>query len=219
MLRQTSDDSNYPDKFIYAILLDERNKIAEREANKRKLRSIFNKKIICMPLEVSTNIPCDCVPEHLGCKVLKSKYKIPKPLSTLYGDMINVTTIDGNKEYAFKPLTSGKYNKYSRQGNKPAYYTIFNDYLYIIGAPLNLMAVLIHIVPEDPVTMDEINLCDPEGNEQGDTCFDPTKDTFNIDGHLIPIIIELALEKLIPSMQITEDMTNNTSSPRKDETI
>lgn len=220
IVRQTSDDSVYSDMFIYHLLLDERNLLIEREANKRKMRSLFNTKTICMPLVLSKDIPCDCVPEELGCYVLKSKYPIPKPVSTLYGDMIKVTSLDGSKEYSFKASFAGKYNKYSRLGRPPAYYTIYNDHLYLIGVPHNnLKAVLIHIIPEDPVSMDEINLCDETGEELGDTCFDPTQDTFNLDGHLVSVMIEMVLKKLGISLQITEDVTNNASSTRTDENI
>lgn len=219
-IRQTSDDSVYSDMYLYHLILDERNLLIERELNKRKMRSLFNMKTVCMPLVLSKDIPCDCVPEELGCYVLKSKYLIPKPLSSLYSDMISVTSLDGSKQYSFKSTFSGKYNKYSRQGKAPAYYTIYNNYLYMIGIPHNnLKAVLVNIIPEDPTELDNISLCDEDGNDLGETCFDPTIDSLNIDGHLITTLIDLVLKKLGISLQLIEDTTNNSSSTRTDDNI
>jgi hypothetical protein len=220
MLRQTSDDSVYTDPFIYSLLLDKRNLLIEREANKRKMRSLFNRKTICMPFIESNTIPCDCIPEELGCIALRSKYPVPRPVSTIFGDLIWLYTLDLSDDISFKQTFVGKYNKYSRQGSVPAYAVYYNEYVYIIGWPENkLEAAIIQIIPEDPVEMDQITLCDEEGNELDDTCFDPTLDTFNIDAHLHAFMIELVIKEITGSFNYQEDITNNSSSPIKAETI
>lgn len=219
-VRQTSDDSRYSDLYIYHSLLDVRNTIVERELNKRVMRSSFNYKPICMPLIESRDIPCDCIPEALGCIALKSKYPIPKPISSNYSDALIITSIDGSNEFAPKNAVSGKYSKYTRLANPPAYYLIYDDYLYIIGEKHNdLPAVLIQIIPEDPVSMDNITLCDKDGNELDDTCFDPTKDDFNVDGHLTGVIIKEVVQQLTQSIAMIEDTTNNSASEGTPDTI
>lgn len=225
-LKQTSSDSIYGDQFLYDILLDIRNQIIEQAFNKRQNLSRFNKKIICMPLELSKNIPCDCLPEHLGCEVLKSKYPIPAPVSSNYGDILSVLSVDGSRQYTMKEVVSGKYNKYSRLASVPAYATIYNNYLYIIGIPNNeLDMVLIELIPKDPISLYSIPkykangslVCDNEGNTI--TCYDERLDTFNIDGRFISTIIQMARSYILEGMQIPEDTTNNRSSERQPTTI
>lgn len=219
-IRQTSDDSEYSDMYLYHMLLDSRNLLIERELNKRKMRSSFNWKTLCMPLIKSNEIPCDCIPEDLGCIALRTKYKVPKPISSIFSDTIKILSLDGRKEITMKSTLAGKHNKYSRQGKPPVYATYYNEYIYIIGYPNNnLPAVLIQLIPEDPVEMDNITLCDEKGNELDDTCFDPTKDTFNIDGYLMKAVVESTLATLGKSMQLNEDYTNDNSSPRVESTL
>jgi hypothetical protein len=166
-----------------------------------------------MPLVKSNQIPCDCIPEHLGCVVLKSKYKIPKPIKNNAYDFLSVTTIDGLTQYSYNELVVGKNNKYKRTNKFKPYYTIINEYLYLIGVPNNdLKAVLIRGLFEDPSEADDITLCDENGNELDDTCFDPRRDTFQIDGHLQSPMIDMTLEKLKIPLTVTEDLTNNAQS-------
>jgi hypothetical protein len=221
-VRQTSGDTPYSDQYIYDLLLDERNELIEREINKRKMRSLFNWSIICMPLIESTKIPCDCVPEDLGCVVLRSKYKIVKPISSLFTDMVKITSIDGTKQYSIKSGIESKYaSKYSRTSSAKVHATIIDDYLYIIGVKKNdLPAVLIHIIPEDPTELDNITLCELDGTETSETCFDPTKNDFNIEARLIKVMIQnIMTNRFGISMNIQEDYTNNASSPKIESTL
>jgi hypothetical protein len=212
-LRQTSDDSSFSDKLVYATLLDVRNDLIYKELNKYKRKSKFLFKTLCMPLELASDIPCDCIPEGLGCTALKSKYELPLPLRDHMRDFLIVTTLDGSVEISYREPGAGRYNKYSRLGRTAAYFTIYNNFLYIIGWPNNsLKAVKIDIIPQDPTDLDDISLCDENGNNLGETCFDPIKDTFNIDGHLVGIMIDMTLERLAPTLQLPEDLSNNSNS-------
>jgi uncharacterized small protein (DUF1192 family) len=167
-----------------------------------------------MPLVKSNQIPCDCVPEHLGCVVLRSKYKIPRPIKSDLYELITVTTLDGRIEFPQQEITSGKYNKYKKVNNLKPYYTVINEYLYLIGVPNNnLNAVLVNMVLEDPTEADMITLCDEDGNETDDTCFDPRKDTFQLDGHLYrPLIYRALTEHFNIPKSSAEDITNDTLS-------
>lgn len=213
LIRQTSDDSVYADEFLYSILLDHRNLLLYRELNKNKYISKFLYKTICMPLIESNQIPCDCLPDGLGCTVLRSKYKIPKPLRSQSYLLLKVLTLDGNHEFGYQEIRVGKYNKYKRTNSLKAYYTIYNEYLYIIGYPNNrLKAVLVEMILEDPSQADSISLCDENGNDQEETCFDPLFDTFQIDAHLVAPMIEMTLKTLTIPLQLPEDTSNDSVS-------
>lgn len=209
-LHLSNKNNYYSDQFIYDLLLDERNLLMYRELNKKKSKNKFIWKTICMPLVKSKDIPCDCIPSELGCVVLKSKYKIPKPLNSLTGTMMKVLSLDGYKEYSYKEVRNGKFNKYSRNLVFQPYYTMYNDYLYLIGVPnLDLPAVLIEIIPKDPSELDNISLCDNSGNETGGTCFDPLTDTFNTESYLISTIIDNVFEKLTGSLKLPVNLSND----------
>ena len=67
---------------------------------------------------------CPCLPP-IGCDMLRSKYKLPKPLSGLSGSLIQtVTTIDRGKKLnevsmnAVKSLTGNKYTSKSERSSQ-----------------------------------------------------------------------------------------------------
>lgn len=212
LIRQTSDDSPYADEFLYSVMLDHRNLLVYRDLNKNKYISKFLYKTVCMPLEKSNQIPCNCVPAGLGCIVLKSKYKIPKPIKTHLYQFLKVLTIDGNIEFDNKEIRVGKFDKYKRTNSLKPYFTIYNEYLYLIGYPDNaLKALLVEMILEDPSQADEITLCDTNGVPQDETCFNPLEDTFQIDGHLIGAMIEMTLKTLAIPLALPEDVSNDTN--------
>lgn len=207
-----SNDTRYTDEFIYSVLLPIRTLLLHRELEKNKSWSPFLYKTICMPLELSSNIPCDCIPEGTGCVVLKSKFKVPKPIRLRRRDIMDVLTLDGYDEFPYAPVVKGKYRKYRRTKADEAYYTIYNEYLYIIGYPdNNLKGVLLSIIMEDPCEADGISMCDENMNPLEDTCFNPLTDTFQIDKHLEDVMIEMALKTLGFSIQLPDDISNNSS--------
>lgn len=217
LIKQTSDDSVFTDEFLYSVLLDCRNILIYRELSKNKYRSKFLFKTVCMPLEKSKDIPCECVPDRLGCIVLKSKFKLPKPVRSMTGELMTITTVDGRKEFSYKEVRAGIYNKYSRMGSDRPYYTIYNDYLYLIGYPGNsLPAVLVSMIPEDPSDFDKVTLCTSE-EQLEETCFNPLEDSFNIDGHLIGAMVDMSLEKLGISITIAEPVSNDANPSPKEQ--
>lgn len=218
LIRQTSDDTSFSDEMIYSMLLDNRNILIYRELSKDKFRSKFLFKTVCMPLEKAKDIPCDCIPSRLGCTVLKSKFKIPKPVRSPIAEIITITTIDGRTQFSYKEVRVGKYNKYSRVHLEAApYYTIYNEYLYIIGYPGNsLPAILLSMVPEDPSAFDNINLCTPDTITE-ETCFNPLVDSFNIDGYLIGAMIDMTLERLGITLKLPEAVSNDANAVPKEQ--
>jgi hypothetical protein len=208
-LKLQNKDNYFSDQFIYDSLLDERNLLMYRELNKKRFRSKWIWNTICMPLVKSKDIPCDCVPAELGCIVLKSKYKLPTPLSSLSSNMIKVLSLDGYQEYSFKDVRIGQFNKYTRLGKAKAYFTIYNNYLYIVGeSNLDLPAVLVELIPRDPTELDKITLCDVDG-EHNDTCFNPLINSFNVENYLVGTMIDLVIEKITGSLKLPNNTSND----------
>lgn len=217
-IKDTTQSPRYTDELIYVKLLKKRSVLLNQEVNKRKHKSKFIFKTFCMPLTLSSDIPCDCVPPNLGCKVLKSVFKLPTPITSKSGMMLRIFSVNGDTEFTYKEMNVGKYNKYSRRGSAPAFYSIVNDYLYIVGYPENkLRGVMVEMIPEDPLQLNDINLCVGRCHEDNidtsQTCFDITEDTFNIEGHLEDTLIQMVKEDIIGrELPLPEDITANTNT-------
>lgn len=215
-VRSTSDDSKYSDEYFYSILLDIRNDFLYKSISKRKFvpKSLY--KTICMPLEKSTVIPCDCIPNLKGndeCVVLKTKYKVPDAVSASTYQMITVTTIDGSTEYSKMDLSISPYRKYMRSNTDKPFLTEIDGYYYLIGYPNNsLKVLLISLVPVDPIELYDIPKCDNSGKVIEDSCLDIRLDTFNIEPKLCLSIIDEAFNKIVNSDRLPEDITNNAQS-------
>lgn len=215
LIKQTSDDSVYTDPFLYNILLMNRNELLRKHLNNGKHINQSLWKHFCMPLCIDSETICDCI--DLGQKVLKSKYKVPKSFASNYMNYMEITTLDGNKSFFHKYKNKGKYNKYRISTTEETFYTIFNDYLYIVNHPTNiLVAAMIGMVAEDPsdvqsipvYALDDCNVCVASTS----SCYDAESDTFQMPIHLIRPMILMSLEMLGVTLQLPDDTSNNADS-------
>jgi hypothetical protein len=205
-IKQHTDDSIYSDEFLYSLLKDSRNTLLERENKKFTKDSEFHKQTICMPLVISAYHDCDCLPFEVKCKVLKSKFELPKVLTGRNKELIRVLTVDGYNQIPFvlsTDLKNLKYTKTKAKGNK---YGIINRYLTVFNN-LQLKLVLIEGVFEDPLELSKISYCDEEGNET--QCYDLNTTDFPIKGSLDFPMYQICLDMLKIPLQIKSDDTNN----------
>ena len=86
-----SDDSRLSARHIYNKLLTVRARLISQEAKKKQKISQWNYQTIsCIELIKVPAHECPCLPP-IGCDMLRSKYKLPKPLSGL-SDIFLYTT-------------------------------------------------------------------------------------------------------------------------------
>ena len=132
-IKQHSDDSIYSDELLYSLLKDARCTLLERENKKFTKDSEFHKQTICMPLIIDSYHDCECLPFEVKCKILKSKFALPKVLTGRNKELIRVLTIDSYSQIPFilsTDLKNLKYTKTKGNGNK---YGIINNYLTIFN--------------------------------------------------------------------------------------
>ena len=215
-IRSTSDDTKYSDEYLYSLLLDIRNDFLSKSLSKRKHvpRNLY--KVICMPLVKSTKIPCDCIPnmkDNNNCIVLKTKYPVPAPVLTNTYEAVAVTSIDGVTEYSRMSLITSPFRKYMRTNTDKPFYTEIEDHYYLIGYPNNsLKALLISMIPADPMDLVNIPKCLTDGTESNDSCLDLRRDTFNVPSKMHLSIIDEAFNKIAFSDRAPEDVSNNAQS-------
>ena len=144
--------------------------------------------------------------------MLRSKYKLPKPLSGLSGSLIQtVTTIDRGKKLnevsinAVKSLTGNKYT------SKGINYFIEEGYLYITS-PSKIEFVRLIGLFEDPIKAKQFeNFCKENCIDCTD-CIDYQEEEFPIDNDMIDTLIELTVQELVILFgQSVQDETNDSS--------
>lgn len=203
-----SDDTQLAHRFLYSILKTLRTKrIRQRIDSVLYLSPFYYNTIDCLPLELGKFADCPCFTND--CFILRSKYKIPKIVSTRNKLAIKaVTTIDGKNIYETSP-TKDDHKEYSRTKTKNLFYFIHNGYLFITGST-TLKVVTITAIFENPLDLADINACDPDGNALPIVCFDPKEQDFPIDEDLFDDIEDMALEKIYKVMlRMPNDNENN----------
>ncbi len=85
----------YTDQFLYRVLSVSRGKILKQRLDKFVNISNDNWMRICFQLEVVNSYNCNCVPDYLECKVLRTKDKVPQVLAGRNKSKIKVSLLDG----------------------------------------------------------------------------------------------------------------------------
>lgn len=208
-----SDDSRLSSRLIYNKMLTVRSRLLSQEANKKQRSSQWNyQPISCVELIKVPPHECPCLPP-IGCEILRSKYKLPRPITGLSGNLIqSVTTIDRLAkidEITINALNSLKGNKYTF---KKRNYFIENGYLYISTPDLSNLGVIRVIgLFEDPIEVKEYEgLCDE--CPTCSSCLDYYEEVFPLDSSMIDPLIELTVQELIILFgQSIPDEVNNSN--------
>ncbi len=212
-----SDDSRLSNRHIYNKMLTVRARLISQEAKKKQKVSQWNYQTIpCIEMIKVPSHQCPCLPP-LGCDILRSKYKLPEPLTGLSGELIEwVRTIEKSIKIDYisiNALNSQKGNKYT---NKKLQYFIEDGYLYI-STPTKLKVVSMRGLFEDPLEVEDfIGYCDE--CEDCNKCRDYMENDFPLDNDMIDTLIEMIVnEVVILFSQNIEDSTNNTRDNLKEQ--
>lgn len=203
-----SDDNQLSNRFLYSILKTLRTKrIRQKLDSILYLSPFYYNTIDCLPLELGKFADCPCFTND--CFILRSKYKIPKVMSTRNKLAIKaITTIQGKSIYETTP-TKDEYKEYTNTKKDGLFYFIHNGYLFITGST-TLKVVTFTAIFENPLDLAGINACDTEGNNLPNVCFNPKTQDFPIDEDLFDDVEDMALEKLVKVMaRMPNDSENN----------
>jgi hypothetical protein len=140
----------------------------------------------CVTLEKVNSTECCSV--DLGCKILRSNVKIPKPLDIKdKPDFEYVGAIDSRHGFSMISPAEIEWVILRKFTGNLIYYTYANDRLYIINT-LTVKKVKVRYVPANPMDLNGLNVC-----ESG--CFDIDADII-LEADLIPLIKEIAFKEL-----------------------
>jgi hypothetical protein len=209
LLRAFTDDSLYSDEFLYALLNARRAQVIKEGALINKNISHFNWQVACMPLILSTiHDDCPCV-DIDDCQILRTKFKIPKPISVNGKPLLKVRTFDGATIAHMSLDKIIQKHNYKHLAKKLAY-TVSNGYLFIYGTNL-LKAVIIDGIFEDPLQLAGVTMCDVEGNGLG-PCFDPNTEEYPLDLFIEPAVRTLVIQDILGPKTEQDDINDSKST-------
>lgn len=204
-----SDDNRFSNRLVYHFLKIVRARLVKQKADSKNFIAEDNYQAICMPLIKTTFHDCDCVP-YDDCMILRSKYKIPKQLTPYMGSALQVYFLDGKPIGRISEPAAAKL-EYSLIGDSPIAFFFHDGYIYITGTLL-LKAIQIYGVFEDVDNLSSYTICDVDGTESDNPCYNPETDTFPIDADLVFPMYQMVINILSIGKQMPEDNVNNARS-------
>ena len=198
-----SDDTRLSDRLIYAKLISSRSLMIKREIDKkRQVSDWIVQTIKCMELVETHPNECPCLPAP-GCDILRSKYKIPKPIQSMIGPELEaVTNMDGTVVFSKTNWVRKKYKSGNKFTSGEPDYFIKDDYLFLTVNSL-LKYITVSGVFEDPLSIVYLDAC-------AEACIDPTEQEFPLDEHLTDAIVGAVVQELLGMFkQMPDDSENN----------
>lgn len=205
-----SDDSRLSSRHIYSKMLSSRSRILlEDMKSEAKINPWLFQTIPCVELVEAKIHECDCIPP-LGCLILKSKHRIPKPLNDDYQTYIqSVTSIDGRIGYAATTWVEKRYKEKGMKyaGGMPDYF-IRNGYLYITWRR-GPRVISITGIFEDPIEVNKFpSYCNKEN--WGNDCLSALDGEFPMELSKVDKLVEYCAAELIALFnQQKEDLHND----------
>lgn len=199
-----SSDDRLSARYIISVALRKRQRVLKQEQEKKSWDDKFALQVIpCMELIEVDEIECACLPASArGCKVLRTKEKVPKPIkdlasvSFLNGDQINVSTFGSNKDkLRLTPL------------RKSVSYYLVNNYIWLVNEH-NKKFIRVEAIFEDPYEPSTVG-CEVVG-EDNSCCTSYLDIDFPVPNGLLDSIVVLTAEEISTFWQYgTNDMTND----------
>ena len=189
-----SDDSRLSNRLIYNKMLTVRSRLVVEQAKKKQRISRWNYQTIsCIELiEVST-ADCPCVPPP-GCTIMRSRYKLPKPLSDLSRSLIDsVMTIDRGiklNEITINAVNASRGNKFAK---KSINYFIEGGYLYV-STPTTISLIKVIGIFEDPIKASQFESYCPNFESK---CLDFMEEEFPLDEDMLDVLVQLTVEEVV----------------------
>lgn len=206
-----SRNSRLTKRHIYNKLISVRAKLIAEESKKKQKTNQWNYQTLSCVELIETDIhECPCLPP-LGCKILRTKYKLPKPLTNYSYHLIqSVTSLDGNISYQETTWSKKKY----QSGNKYAKYTpdyfIRNGYLYITYSKGPKIVTITGLFSDPVAASSYPNYCMENSTSETNDCQNYLDADFPIDNEMIDTLISITIDELVILFSKNiEDLTNN----------
>lgn len=211
-----SDDIRLVPPHVFSKMESVRKTLLYQKLNKKSKISRWNSQTIpCVEFIQASPNECPCLPSP-GCKILRSKYKLPKPLHNNDGPMIlSITSLDGSITFSKSTWDAIKYLKGVRATKDIYRYFERDGYIYVHTRVINKLILSIDLIAENVLEAIEYpKIC---GCDDCEDCVSYLDMEFPLDGELEEILIEMCAEELIKEFNSSaQDFSNDSKDdPRK----
>ena len=200
-------EEGYTDESLYDLFCDSASDLLKQKFEKLSFVSEQNWMQVCMRIEVGKAHNCDCVPAELDCKVLISTYELPSVIAGMNTSKINIRTISGKQ---INLISEAAWFRKKDRDTNDYYGSIINKKLVIWNAPLSLKVILVTGVWSNPLDLQNIPSCDPNGEVNG-VCFDPLEQLYPLQREYARTVYKMVLESLNIPIQLPQDLTNDSN--------
>ena len=201
--------SPYTDSQLYGLFTQAAAFLTTKTYEKGSRQSWFNSRGFCVKLIEDVSHPCpECA--STGCKVLVSTIKIPKVYALKNRELLRVSKLDDTEIHLIQP-----YERKSKMEDEffknVLLGTILNDKL-VVYARNKPTTVIVRGHWVDILDWQDIPECGIDGNETGDMCLNPLKESFHIDPDLVYPAYNMVLDQLGLSLKLPQDNSNNANN-------
>ena len=203
-----SEDSRLSYRHIYNKMVTVRARLLSQQAKKNQMVNHWNFQTLdCIELIVVSSSMAPCVAPE-GHIILKSKQKIPTPLSDFNKHLMNFSTLDGYKTFDILQWQDVKYRGGTKYIAKRPFIFILNGYLYLVFNR-TIDGIAMTAVFGDPIEAQNFPcFCCNTANEYD--CIPYYDRDFPIDEELIEALVEISREELVKEFTATkaDDISN-----------
>jgi len=207
-LQINSIESSYSYEYYTDLINEQRSLWLRNEYNKnRSIDPYVIQTLPCLELELVDPIQC-CVPVPTGCKLLRSKKKIPNTIELFYTKGINTVGPADIMRPRFVLIDYSRvpYVGHGRTTQKAIYAFLYDNYLYVTSRDttyLLMQRITLRGIFEDPTSLGDFINCETAG-----TCWSPS-DPYPINQWMWAYIKPYILQQLMSKGAYTKDDANN----------
>jgi hypothetical protein len=210
-----SIESSFSYDFYTDLINGQRSLWLRNEYNKnRSIDPYVIQNLNCLELEQVNPIDC-CIEVPQGCKVLRTKKKIPNTIEFFYTKgIVSVGSADIMKprilliDYSRVP-----YVGYGRTTGKSVYSFLYDQYLYVISRDLSysfMKYITLRGIFEDPTSLGDYTNCGT-----GTACWSPS-DPYPVNQWMWEYMKPFIIQQLMQKSANQKDDANDTDDQRVD---
>jgi hypothetical protein len=197
----SSQDIRVSDRFILHLLNTTRALLLTQQLQRFNTLTDQNYATICLELEpATTDICCNDITDN--CILLKSKKKLPKRITTSWGDTLRVTDAEG-VEIPNLSIRRFKYNKFASAPSEYGWYEQ-NGYLYLLNN------TFLESVVVSGLWYDITEIVSPCGEQEN--CPNEFEYEYPLDPRFLEALYKMTIQTILMTKQIPQDEENDRRS-------
>lgn len=184
----TSDDFNLSDEQIKFIVDYYRAKLLKQDQDKGRFeKSLYVQNLGSVNVSSADKNECcegDCI--------LRTTFKIPKPLETYRGLNITFVGTTNGSPFSMVEHNAAFWRRAAKYTSKEPGWYYQNGYIYLINPPTKMIDTInIQGIFEDPLGAEKFKRCDCPANGSTDDCSDFMDVEYALPAHHVDTIIKL----------------------------